>query len=90
MYLNDALDVAVPHKEEKPPPLDPKLQAWYEESYPYGKGHTVGRPQRLGGDVCHYLNGRHACYQVRDFCPRDEARAYTREALQISFNRRVG
>lgn len=90
MYLNDAQDVAVPRKIEPEQKPDPKIMAWYSEAQGRGRGHTAGRRQAAGGDICRYINGRHACYDFSDYCPAVEPRVYVHQPDQgVVFTRRV-
>lgn len=76
MYLDDPHAVVRPFVPKPPPKLDPRLLAFAQEGHGAGRGHTVGKPERahLPANVCHYVNGRHACYQFRDYCPVDGSR----------------
>ena len=87
MYLDDATQVVRPFVPKPPAKVDPCLLAFIQEGQGAGRGHTVSRPERahVAGNVCHYVNGRHACYDLRDYCPQAEPRKYTGQPGPIVF-----
>lgn len=58
-------------EEDKAPP-DPRLEFFAE--YRGGRGHTAGRPERahMPWNVCHHVDGKHACHLIYGRCPKDQ------------------
>jgi hypothetical protein len=86
VYTNDPFEVVRPFKPQAKPKIDPRFLAFGQEAQGAGRGHTVGKPEKgfQAGRVCYYRDGRHACYDYRDYCPVNdaEARVYATDTEQ--------
>lgn len=71
MYSDDPFQVVQPVKPRPQQKIDPRFLAFGQEAHGAGRGHTVGKPERAVRNemVCYFVNGRHACYAYRDYCP---------------------